>query len=241
MINTILFDLDGTLLPMDDQAFMKVYFEQLATLGEHFGVEGRTFVKMIWGSTEQMLVNDGTQSNETCFWNAMEHYLGKDIREAEPLFEEFYRTKFLQVKQTTAPTMLANECVQLLKAKGYTLAIATNPLFPRIATQTRMAWAGLQLDDFALVTTYENASFCKPNLSYYQEILDQLGVTPQQCMMVGNDVAEDMCVRELGMDTYLVTDCLINKKEYPLSSFKQSTLAELKEWLQTLPEAAVHG
>lgn len=240
-MNTILFDLDGTLLPMDDQAFMNVYFNQLSTLGAQFGVEGKTFVKMIWASTEQMLNNDGKRTNEDCFWNAMEQYMERDIREAEPLFEHFYRTKFLHVKDTTAPTPIASQCIKMLKEKGYTLAVATNPLFPRIATQTRMAWAGLDLADFALVTTYETSSFCKPNLKYYQEILDQLGISAAQCMMVGNDVAEDICVSQLGMATYLVTDCLINKKQLAVDEYRQGTLAQFQEWINSLPEAVMHG
>ena len=44
--------------------------------------------------------------------------------------------------------------------------------------------------------------------------------------MVGNDVGEDMVVEALGMQVFLLTDCLINtqKKDitaYPHGSFEQ--------------------
>lgn len=44
--------------------------------------------------------------------------------------------------------------------------------------------------------------------------------------MVGNDVGEDMVAGSLGMQVFLLTDCLINKNDedidkYPHGSFEQ--------------------
>ena len=51
-------------------------------------------------------------------------------------------------------------------------------------------WAGLKPEDFELYTTYENTGYCKPNPKYYQDILERLDLTAQECMMVGNDIYE---------------------------------------------------
>ena len=93
----------------------------------------------------------------------------------------------------------AAKTVNALKDRGYRLVLATNPIFPLVATKNRASWAGLSVDDFELCTTYENSSFCKPNIKYYGEILSKLGMAPEECLMVGNDVDEDMIAEKLGM------------------------------------------
>ncbi|MBQ7839810.1 MAG: HAD family hydrolase, partial [Lachnospiraceae bacterium] len=113
-------------------------------------------------------------------------------------------------------------------------ALATNPLFPAIATQSRAKWAGLDPEDFALITTYENSYHCKPNPDYYQEIMDKLKVKPEECMMVGNDVSEDMIARELGMKVFLLTDCLINKDGADISQYPNGSFPELLDYIRSL-------
>ena len=98
--------------------------------------------------------------------------------------------------------------------------LATNPISPALATDWRIRWAGLKPEDFELYTTFENSHYCKPNLKYYEEILQKLNVRPEECLMVGNDVEEDMITRQMGMQVFLLTDCLISRhgadiNEYP--------------------------
>jgi FMN phosphatase YigB (HAD superfamily) len=152
-------------------------------------------------------------------------------------FDEFYRTEFQKVKDSVGFSPLAAVIVSTLKAKGYLLALATNPLFPRHATLSRVRWAGLDAEDFALVTTYENSSYCKPNPQYYLEILDKLGRAPADALMIGNDVEEDACAAQAGLAVRLVTDCLINKnnRELPAAC---GNFADLLIWAQSLPQFA---
>lgn len=79
-----------------------------------------------------------------------------------------------------------------LKRRGFGVALATNPIFPSVATESRIRWAGLEPEEFALYTTYENTAYCKPNPAYYRDVAQRLGVDPAACLMVGNDVTEDM-------------------------------------------------
>jgi len=124
--------------------------------------------------------------------------------------------------------------VRCLKAHGLRVALATNPIFPRIATEQRIRWAGLAPEDFALYTTYENSTFCKPNPDYYREVARTLGVSPVECLMVGNDALEDMAARETGMDVFLLTDCLINTKGRDLSAYPKGNFAALNVYLDRL-------
>ena len=117
---------------------------------------------------------------------------------------------------------------------AYRVALATNPLFPAVATLSRIQWAGLNPEDFELVTTYENSRFCKPNPDYYREILGKLKLDGEECLMVGNDVGEDMIARRLGMKVFLLTDCLINKDNADISQFPNGSFPELLHYIRSL-------
>lgn len=97
--------------------------------------------------------------------------------------------------------------------KGFRVALATNPVFPRVAIEERMRWAGIDGLPFDLVSTYEDFHYCKPSRGYYEELLERLEVRADQCVMVGNDMQEDMMAGALGMKTYWVTDQSINRED----------------------------
>lgn len=105
------------------------------------------------------------------------------------------------------------ESVNILKEKGYDLVVATNPLFPKSAILNRIDWAGLNEEDFIFITSFEEMHFCKPNLDFYREILHKIDKEPSSCIMVGNDVKEDMIVNEIGVRTYLIEDYIIGNIE----------------------------
>ena len=125
--------------------------------------------------------------------------------------------------------------VEVLKNKGYTLVMATNPFFPRVATERRVKWAGLNKDDFKVITTYETSKYCKPNPKYFAETCEMAGCLPKETLMVGNDVDEDMSCIKIGMEPYLVTDDLINRHNADISSYKKGTLKDFYEFCCELP------
>jgi FMN phosphatase YigB (HAD superfamily) len=233
-IRYILFDLDGTLLPMDQDVFVKAYFSGLVTKLAPHGYEPKTLIETIWGGTAAMVKNDGSKTNEQAFWDFFATVFGQTAKADEPRFDEFYRTDFQQVQTVCGFDERAAQTITALKEMGYMLALATNPIFPAIATESRMRWAGLNKDDFVLYTTYENSRRCKPNPDYYRDILAQLGAKPEECLMVGNDVSEDMIAGELGMKVFLLTDCLINKHSKDISGYPQGSFDALMDYIRTL-------
>lgn len=233
-IKVVLFDLDGTLLPMDQDIFVKAYFKGLATKLAPLGYDSDKLIKGIWTGTEAMIRNNGDKTNEEVFWDVFAGIFGPQVREDESHFDEFYRTDFQKVKEVCGFAPQAAEVVRKLQEKGGRVVLATNPIFPAIATQSRIRWAGLQPEDFETYTTYENSSFCKPNLEYYKAILERLGVTADECLMVGNDVGEDMITENLGMKVFLLTDCLINKKDVDISVYPNGGFEELLRYLSDL-------
>lgn len=231
-IKTVLFDLDGTLLPMDQDVFVKHYFGLLARKLAPYGYEQETLIGAIWKGTGAMVKNDGSCTNEEAFWNCFCKLLGPETRRDEPIFDEYYRKEFQAVQQVCGYTPQAAQTVARCKELGLQVALATNPIFPAVATQSRIRWAGLQPEDFMLYTTYENACFCKPNPKYYQAITQQLGADPAQCLMVGNDATEDLAASKIGMQVFLLTDCLINKEDKDISHYPHGSFPELMDYIE---------
>ncbi|MBQ7820745.1 MAG: HAD family hydrolase [Clostridia bacterium] len=233
-IKTVLFDLDGTLLPLDQDRFIKEYFGRLAKKLAPHGYDPDKLIKAIWAGTVAMVKNDGSKLNEEAFWDYFVTQFGEGSREDIPIFDDFYHNEFNGVKDVCGHSPLADEAVKKLKAKGKRVALATNPLFPAVATENRIRWAGLDRDDFELYTTYENSHYCKPNPEYYREILDKLGANACECLMVGNDVREDMIAETLGMKVFLLTDCIINKDDSDISRYPQGGFDELLKFIDNL-------
>ena len=129
---------------------------------------------------------------------------------------------------------MSKALVDKLNASGIKVLLATNPLFPAAATESRMRWAGLSPDDFIFYTTYENSRYCKPNLEYYKWLLAKADISANECLMVGNDVGDDMVAEKLGMKVFLLTDCLINKTENNVTDFKHGNFAELVKYIEEL-------
>lgn len=118
--------------------------------------------------------------------------------------------------------------MRAIKEMGLRVALATNPIFPAVATESRIRWAGLEPEDFELYTTYESIGYCKPNPAYYREVAAKLGVDPEQCLMVGNDVEEDMeAAEQTGMRVFLLTDCLINRENRDISAYPHGSFSQL--------------
>ena len=233
-IKMVLFDLDGTLLPMDQDAFMKSYFGGLARRLKPIGYDADTLVKGIFAGTAAMVKNDGRLTNEDVFWEAFSAVCGKDARADEPHFYQFYVEEFDKVKDSCGYEPKAANAVRAIKNMGFRVALATNPLFPSIATEKRISWCGLDYKEFELFTTYENSSHCKPNLDYYRDVISKLAVKAEECLMVGNDVGEDMITEQLGMKVFLLTRDLINKSGEDISRYPQGGFDELLVYQQQI-------
>lgn len=233
-IDTVLFDLDGSLLPMDQDRFVRLYMEALGRTFALDGLEPEKLTGSVWKGVEAMIKNDGSIKNRERFWQVFSESMDRDMKEQEPRFVRFYEDQFGEAKAATGYSELSAKAVRLLKRKGYTVVLATNPVFPTVATYRRIRWAGLSPEDFDLVTTYERERYCKPNLAYYRHILERFGKEPDQCLMVGNDVDEDMCVLSMGMSGYLLTDCLINRGGRTPDGCLSGSLAEFYKYAEDM-------
>ena len=84
--------------------------------------------------------------------------------------------------------------------------MATNPLFPKIAIEKRAHWGDIDCSCFSYITSYENSSYCKPNINYYKEIIDKNNLNIQETFMFGNDLIEDLIIENLNIPCYIITN-----------------------------------
>ena len=206
--NNLLFDLDGTLLPMDMDYFLERYF---SALGSHFSsqVDTEKFIDSLLKATGAMIKNDGKLSNKEVFTKEFFKILPELNQEAAfDIFDEFYRNKFPSLGDNISTDPQTVKVIEILKSNDKTLILATNPVFPMEAVESRLKWIGLSADHFDLITCYSNMHYCKPNPEYYQEILDKMEIDSKGSLMIGNDEREDMIAGELGIDKILIKDNL---------------------------------
>ena len=238
MIDTIMFDLDGTLVRFIQDEFLNAYFKELGKTFVKLGLDAEKAVKGVWVGTKAMVLNDGAKLNTERFWDAFSEFMnikGDELRRVEAACDKFYSTEFNIAKSVVNHSEIPARIVRMMVKRGYCVVLATNPFFPPCAVDSRLDWIGLTKTDFEHITHYENSTFCKPNPEYYREVFKKIGKSPEQCLMVGNNTVEDMCAANLGADVFLVTDYMENDENIDISVFKHGTIEDLEKYLSAMP------
>lgn len=236
VIDTLLFDLDGTLLDIDMDIFLEHYLQSLTKRFEGIFLASE-LVSLIMAGTRAMIADSSPdKTNAEVFWEYFFSRVDYQPEDILPLFAQFYDEDFPRLAHLTSPKPEARQVLERALKKGFRLALATNPVFPRQAVVERLRWAGLEEIPFAVITSYENMHACKPHLAYYREILAALDAEPRRCLMFGNDVAEDLPVAQLGVRTYLVEDHLLNMADRRFEPDYRGRLADVVLFLDRLDD-----
>ncbi len=229
----IMFDMDGTLLPMDQEEFINGYFSLLSKKVIDY-LSPKEFVDATWSGVKAIGLSNGLKTNEEAFWDEFCKKTSTDINIIKPICDDFYSNDFKLAKKLTGENILARQVIELAKQISEHVILATNPLFPLLAQETRLSFIGLRKDDFDYITAYEDQRFIKPDTRYYEELLKKYNVKPSECLMIGNDEKEDgyPCAL-LGIDCYIVDDCLIRSDEHPFNG-KRGSFVDLIDFLKGL-------
>ena len=205
MLNTILFDLDGTLAPFQQDEFVRVYFGLLVRRLVPMGYDGEKLVRALWKGVDAMIGNSGAVTNRQVFWECFTQEMGMQALALETILDDFYATDFDGARSCLTARTDRSGLIRSLRRRGYGVVLATNPIFPAVAIETRLGWVGLSQADFDYVTAYENSRRSKPSPGYYRDILSHLGRRGEECLMVGNNPVDDMAALNAGLAFYLVT------------------------------------
>jgi FMN phosphatase YigB (HAD superfamily) len=234
-LTTFFFDLDGTLLPINGKKFEELYFGGLCELfADLYSPE--EFTTLLWGATKVMISDTSPATNEEAFMEALGKLVNGNLDEMKQRLEIFYKTGFDKVREAVIENADVHTSIGILKDKGYDLVIATNPMFPRLAIEKRIDWTGLKRSDFSYVSSFEDNHYCKPQPMFFQELLDILKKTPEEVIMVGNDVEEDLIAGKLGIKTYLVTNHSINRKNKEVVADHIGDYTDFLKFVETLPD-----
>ena len=234
MRKAFFFDLDGTLLPLDMDTFTRTYYMQIQKSG-FFDLLGENGEKTFGQGVYAMLLNDGRMLNKDAFLKTVTEASGKESGQIIAHMDRFYENDFIKVKDSSQADLRVAETIKVLKDKGYRLILSTNPLFPPLATNMRIEWAGLSPNDFEYISYYDNSHFCKPNLEYFNEVLGVTGLKAEECYVVGNDVRDDLSAVTLGFEAFLVIDHVIGDLK-EVSECMQGNYSDLLSFAKSLPQ-----
>ncbi len=233
MFDAILFDLDGTLLNVNIDVFLEFYFQEMFSAAHKQGLPAERFVKKVIESTEAMINNNGSHTNEEAFMEDFHSDWEYTFESSQFFFNHFYENRFPSLKEHCRRFSLAAQIVEKAFKKGSKIAIATNAIFPLLAIAHRLNWAGVDHFHFDLITSNEIMHFCKPNPKYYEEIAELLKVNPRKCLMIGNDTGEDLIAGQAGMKTFLVEDLII-ERDLGFKPDWRGSIADLDEFFNKI-------
>ncbi len=234
-ITTVLFDLDGTLIRMDQDEFIRLYFTSILDKLCRLGYDKSLMRTALEGAVVASVKNNGDMTNEERFWQTFDALSGGLAGSVRSEIDSYYADEFFSVIEASCePYPRASEVLDLVKSKGLRPILATNPIFPMVATHGRIRLGGMLPEDFEYITAYENSSHCKPNPSYFTELLSKLGVSFDECVMIGNDTRDDFSALALGIPVFILTECLINTRGVDLSEHPHGNFDDLISFIEGL-------
>ncbi|MDD2921233.1 MAG: HAD hydrolase-like protein, partial [Anaerolineales bacterium] len=229
MTLTLLLDLDDTLLNTNQETFIPAYFQALAKeLAPQ--IAPNVMLRALLAATALMNESgDFSRTLKEVFESEFIPQVGVSQNELDPAIENFYDRIFPTLQGLTSPKPEAKLFVEWALAQGFRVAIATDPLLPRKATNHRLRWAGFEPEQFELVSSFEHFHFSKTHSAYYAEVLGRMGWADGPVLMAGNDMERDIIpAKKLGLATYYV-----NGKSASPEKEARGTLSDLRAWIES--------
>ncbi len=207
----VLFDLDGTLLRVEMHSFIPRYIAGFHACCSDL-VAYDSLQRAMRAGIHLLLESEcGKRSNEDRLFGFLADRLCLDERLLRERFARFLNTGLEPLADAIHEIPEAVSLLECCRQAQVPLVLATNPVFPQALIEARCRWAGLDLDYFVLLTSFENSRYCKPQREYFAEVAERLEIDPRDCLMVGNDTSHDLSATAIGMTTWLVDRYLLER------------------------------
>ena len=202
-ITTLLFDMDSTIISIDEQGFSKRYF-QLLHKTHFYDVDFMFFVDTMVDITRYVMTTKiPDKFTIDTFVTEMSSKFKREPEELKTNLLDFYNRQYNQLKSYIRPARGVKKLIKNSFEKGYDVVVATTPVFPEVAIRKRLKWGGVLNFDYKLITHAENMHYSKPHEEYYIEILEKIGKKANECIMIGNEFIGDILgPTKIGMKTF---------------------------------------
>ncbi len=244
MIKAVLLDLDNTLLYNPDSAFAAEFIrlaDQFFETRWQQSQVSRLLIESIQGLQQDRHPKE--TNAETLFaWVA--ERAGRTLDDATSALLAFYQQRYPYLRSCIeslgdVPVNLIN----WLRSQHYAVVIATNPIYPVSAIRQRLRWAGLSDDlaEYALVTHAENMHFAKPDPAYYVEIVARVGVEPDEAVMIGDSLKNDIKpAGQAGLHAHPIADHVSSTEglKSALAALSHEIMHE--DWLEQFTATTLH-
>ena len=119
MIKNILFDLDGTLLNMDQDKFLKLYTLSLYNTlkDEYKDIHELSYV--IETGVKLMFNNNGSKTNEKVFYEHFKNYHKDKTDYLLKRIEKYYDNEFIYAKEATSSSIYAPLLIKELNQNNF--------------------------------------------------------------------------------------------------------------------------
>jgi len=201
-IDTLLFDLDGTIIDLKRKAEILFYLRAFKRFKKYFNPV--SFYFSFRKSLRCLQANRTEHLNYDVFLEKMARFGRTTPQVIDSLASEMVEKDFRSLGAFFTAVPGARDAVALAHRLEYRLVLATNPVFQEKTVLYRMEWAGLIPDHFLFITSSQNMNRCKPSVEFYERLLARLDLKPRQCLMIGDNPDEDLPAHDIGIRTFLV-------------------------------------
>lgn len=179
-MQALIFDLDGTLV---DTVYAHIFAWQRALAEAGMAIEG-------WRIHRKIGMSGGL------FTRAVARELGREITPAEEeSLQQRHGQLFRQLLPERRPLPGAGELIQFLKLNRILFGIATSGRRPEIDASLQMLGIGEEI----VVVERGSVARAKPEPDLFLACQERLGVSAQECYVVGDAVWDLLAARRAGM------------------------------------------
>lgn len=241
-VTTLLFDLDGTLVDLRPTG-LRIRFMIRAFLRFFGAIPSWQIPRAFSQAMHNLQNNTSEKTNYEEFVDTLASYSKAGPAEIERRTRLLISEDFSRFSSSFIPIPDAYETLLLARKLGYRVVLATNPVWPIDAILMRISWGGLHLFPFDFISHSEIMTRAKPSPEYYEQLLDMLATSPDDCLMIGNDPVKDLPAREAGIRTFLLErpEMKVNWTEIAKDPRLDGwgSLPDLQEWIRSKAPNAV--